>query len=253
MDLILAKAEPHETTPPPRYNDASLIGTLEDKSIGRPSTYASIISTIVDRGYVERIEKRFQPTSVGMAVNDFLVTNFSSIDDIPFTAGMEDKLDQIAQANLGWVKMMKEFYTPFAKQIKEVEGASRVKIEVEQVGEDCPLCGSPLVIRHGKFGKFISCSTFPECKFTKPLVKEIDLPCPKCGSKIVQRKTRKGRIFYGCSAYPTCDFAAWKIEDIKHPTLEKNEVTNSDGEKTKLIKSAKKRNMVSKVITRKKK
>lgn len=258
MNLIQAKADPHETTPPPRYNDASLIGTLEDKSIGRPSTYASIISTIVDRGYVERIEKRFQPTSVGMAVNDFLVTNFSSIDDIPFTAGMEDKLDQIAQANLGWVKMMKEFYTPFAKQIKEVEGASRVKIEVEQVGEDCPLCGSPLVIRHGKFGKFISCSTFPECKFTKPLVKEIDLPCPKCGSKIVQRKTRKGRIFYGCSAYPTCDFAAWKIEDIKHSahghSTEGGEkparnASQSDAGGTKIITSAKKRNMVKKVVT----
>ena len=114
MQLITAKEEAHETTPPPRYNDASLIGTLEDKSIGRPSTYASIISTIVDRGYVERVEKRFQPTSVGMAVNDFLVTNFSTIDDIPFTAAMEDKLDQIAQAELQWVKMMREFYTPFA-------------------------------------------------------------------------------------------------------------------------------------------
>jgi DNA topoisomerase-1 len=251
MELIHAKDEAHETTPPPRYNDASLIGALEEKGIGRPSTYASIISTIVDRGYVERVEKRFQPTSVGMAVNDFLVTNFSSIDDIPFTAAMEDKLDQIASADLGWVKMMKEFYTPFAKQLKEVEGATRVKIEVEQVGEDCPLCGSPLVIRYGKFGKFISCSTFPECKFTKPLVKEIDLPCPKCGNKIVQRKTRKGRIFYGCSNYPNCDFAAWKIEDIKHPNLEKKEVTDSTGEKTKIIKSAKKRNMVSKVVSKK--
>lgn len=146
---------------------------------------------------------------------------------------------------------MKEFYTPFAKQIKEVEGASRVKIEVEQVGEDCPLCGSPLVIRHGKFGKFISCSTFPECKFTKPLVKEIDLPCPKCESKIVQRKTRKGRIFYGCSAYPTCDFAAWKIEDIKHSANGKPQMANgSSEEKKKIIKSVKKRNMVSKVVSR---
>lgn len=251
MSLTQARDEAHETTPPPRYNDASLIGTLEDKSIGRPSTYASIISTIVDRGYVERVEKRFQPTSVGMAVNDFLVQNFSTIDDIPFTAEMENKLDKIASADLQWVKMMQEFYTPFAKQLKEVEGASRVKIEVEQVGEDCPQCGSPLVIRYGKFGKFISCSTFPECKFTKPLVKEIDIPCPKCGGKIVQRKTRKGRIFYGCSTYPQCDFAAWKIEDIKHPHLEKKEVTSSGGEKTKIINSAKKRNMVKKVVSRK--
>lgn len=253
MSLVQARDDAHETTPPPRYNDASLIGTLEDKSIGRPSTYASIISTIVDRGYVERVEKRFQPTSVGMAVNDFLVTNFSTIDDIPFTAEMENKLDKIASADLQWVKMMQEFYTPFAKQLKEVEGASRVKIEVEQVGEDCPQCGSPLVIRYGKFGKFISCSTFPECKFTKPLVKEIDIPCPKCGGKIVQRKTRKGRIFYGCSTYPQCDFAAWKIEDIKHPHLEKKEVTSSGGEKTKIINSAKKRNMVKKVVSGKRK
>ncbi len=253
------KEEPHETTPPPRYNDASLIGALEEKGIGRPSTYASIIGTIVDRAYVERVEKRFQPTSVGIAVNDFLVTNFAQVDDIPFTAQMEDDLDQVAQGEKNWVKMMKEFYTPFSKQLKDVDGAARVKIEVEQVDEKCPQCSNNLVIRYGRFGKFLSCSTFPECKFTKPLVKEVDLTCPKDKGQVIQRKTRKGRIFYGCANYPNCDFAAWKLEDIPGYKKGKTEDGDESGEKVLVkktvrkssIKAVKKRNLVSKVVKRK--
>jgi len=215
LDLIDVLEKEHETLPPPRYNDASIIKTLEEKGIGRPSTYATIVSTIEGRNYIERIEGRFQPTTIGIAVNDFLVKNFSDIDDIPFTASMEDELDNIANGKIPWVPMMRDFYTPFEKKLIEVEGAERVHIAVEQTNEKCPTCGSPLVIRTGRFGKFISCSTFPACKFTKPFVEDTGLSCPKDGGKVVVKKTRKGRKFYGCSNYPKCDFASWKLEDIK--------------------------------------
>lgn len=207
----------HETQPPPRYNDASLIAMLEEKGIGRPSTYATIISTIESRQYIERLEGRFHPTNVGIAVNDFLVENFSTIDDIPFTALMEDELDDIANGDKKWVPVIKEFYTPFEKTLETVKGAARVKIEVEKTNEICPLDQGHLIIRIGRFGKFMACENFPNCKFTKPLVQETDLICPKDGGKIILKKTKRGRKFYGCSNYPKCDFAAWKIEDIKHP------------------------------------
>ena len=215
LDTKGIRSDAHETLPPPRYNDASLIGALEEKGIGRPSTYASIISTLVDRTYVERTEKKFIPTPIGTAVNDFLVTNFSTIDDIPFTVSMEDDLDEVANGRKEWRQMMQEFYTPFEKKLSEVGEAARVKIETEQTDEQCPTCGNPLVIRHGKFGKFLSCSTFPECKFTKPYVEETDVICPKDGGKIIVKKTKKGRKFFGCSNYPNCTFAAWKLEDVK--------------------------------------
>ncbi|GIW61986.1 MAG: DNA topoisomerase 1 [Patescibacteria group bacterium] len=210
-----AYSQEHETPPPPRYNDASIIATLEEKGIGRPSTYASIISTLVDRAYVERLDRRFVPTPIGIAVNDFLVSNFDDIDDIPFTAEMEDSLDQIAQGQKEWISMMKDFYGPFEKRLDQVKDAERVKIAVEQTGEECPECGGELVIRIGKFGKFISCNKFPQCRYTKQFVEETQQRCPKDGGQIIVKKTRKGRRFYGCSNYPNCDFAAWRLEDIK--------------------------------------
>ena len=215
LDLVKARLEPHATLPPPRYNEASIIGTLEEKGIGRPSTYASIISTLIDRAYVERVEKKFVPTPIGMSVNDFLVSNFSTIDDIPFTASMEEKLDDVASGKTQWVKMMKDFYDPFEKAIEEATGAERVAIATEETDEKCPECGAPVIIRHGKFGKFFSCSKFPDCKYTKTFVEETNILCPKDGGKVIIRKTRKGRKFYGCANYPKCDFAAWKLEDIK--------------------------------------
>ncbi len=222
----------HETAPPPRYNDASLVGALEEKGIGRPSTYATIISTIEGRRYIERQEGRFVPTHVGIAVNDFLVENFSSIDDVPFTALMEDDLDAVAHEKKEWVPVIEKFYGELAQKLEDVKGAQRVKIEVEETNEDCPKCGSKLVIRIGRFGEFMSCSTFPKCDFTKPYLEEVGIPCPKCGGlprvdessesrrgQIILRKTRKGRKFYGCSNYPVCNFAAWKLEDIKKQGL----------------------------------
>ncbi len=228
--------EHHETPPPPRYNDASIIATLEEKGIGRPSTYASIISTLVDRAYVERVEKRFEATSVGSAVNDFLVTNFSSIDDIPFTAEMESELDQIASGEKEWIAMMKDFYQPFSEKLINVKGAERVKIETEKTGEKCPECGSDLVIRTGRFGKFVSCSTFPTCKFTKPLVEETNIVCPKDEGKVIVKKTRKGRKFFGCSNYPQCTFASWKLEDIKKSSqhVERSEIPADNDQQEKL-------------------
>lgn len=205
----------HETPPPPRYNEASIIATLEERGIGRPSTYATIIGTIEERQYVEKEEGRFTPTNVGIAVNDFLVDNFSEIDDIPFTAQMEDQLDKVAQGEKEWVPVISEFYKPFEEKLSSTEEAKRVKIEVEQTDEKCPECGSPIIVRVGRFGKFMACSAFPKCRFTKPFVNETQFTCPKDGGKIVIKKTKKGRRFYGCSNYPKCDFAAWKLSEIK--------------------------------------
>ncbi|HVF68947.1 MAG TPA: type I DNA topoisomerase [Xanthomonadales bacterium] len=224
LDLKNARADAHETLPPPRYNEASIIGTLEEKGIGRPSTYASIISTLIDRAYVERVEKKFVPTPIGMSVNDFLVANFSTIDDIPFTASMEEQLDDVASGKTGWVAMMKDFYTPFEKAVEGAGGADRVAIATESTDEICPECGAPVVIRHGKFGKFFSCSKFPDCKYTKTFVEETNILCPKDGGKVIIRKTRKGRKFYGCANYPKCDFAAWKLEDIKSNSKNKDQI-----------------------------
>lgn len=237
LDLAEALSVAHETPPPPRYNDASLISSLEEGGIGRPSTYASIISTLEDRQYVEKAQGRFTPTHVGVAVNDFLVQHFSTIDDIPFTAQIEDELDQVAKGEKQWVPMMRNFYTPFEKKLTTVKEAGRVKIEVEELEEKCPKDGAPLVIRVGRFGKFISCKNFPACDFKKAFIMEANLPCPKDGDpgklpadrqqpgRIVVKRTRKGRTFYGCSNYPKCDFAVWKLQDIgKEPKTEKKEV-----------------------------
>jgi DNA topoisomerase-1 len=244
LSLVDVRADAHETTPPPRYNDASLIKTLEEKEIGRPSTYASIISTITDRGYVERVERKFLPTLVGTAVNDFLVKNFSTIDDIPFTASMEDELDAIANGKKNWINMMRDFYRPFEKTMGEVENAERVKIPVEETDVVCPQCGKGnLVVRTGKFGKFFSCSTFPDCNFTKPFVEETNVLCPKDGGRVIIKKTRKGRKFYGCSNYPNCDFAAWKLEDIKTGNY-----SGSNKQKESSTRTIKKRATVKKTV-----
>ncbi len=220
----------HDTSPPPRYNDASLIAVLEEKGIGRPSTYASIISTIESRQYIERQEARFHPTNVGVAVNDFLVLNFSTVDDIPFTALMEDELDEVANGTKKWVPVIKEFYEPFEKTLVNVKDVARVKIEVEKTEEICPKDRGHLIIRIGRFGKFMACENFPECKFTKPFSQETNEICPRDGGKIILKKTKRGRKFYGCSNYPKCEFAAWKLEDIKNPKLTPPKEKVSKGE-----------------------
>ena len=221
LDLIKVLSEQKFTQPPARYNEASLIKTLEKLGIGRPSTYAPIITTIQVRNYVEKEEGKFLPTSIGIAVNDFLVTNFSDIDDYPFTAEMENGLDNVAQGKLEWQKMMKEFYAPFEKKLVDVEkNAKRVKIEAEKLGRKCPTCEKggrvgdkqgELVIRTGRFGKFISCSLFPECKHTEKYIEKLGMKCPKCGTgDVIIKNTKTGRKFFGCSRYPDCKWASWR-------------------------------------------
>ncbi len=201
-----------ETMPMPRYSDASLVASLEKQGIGRPSTYAPIISTIIARQYVEREEGRFRPTSLGIAANEFLTKNFPKILSLPFTVGMEEDLDKIALGKVDWRKMMKDFWKNFEIELKKVEAtAERVKVEVEKTGEKCPSCKEgELVIRMGKFGKFVSCSRFPDCKYTAPLKEKAGFMCPLCGKEGVVRKTKSGKKFFGCSDYPSCKWASWK-------------------------------------------
>lgn len=199
------------TQPPARYSDAGLIKALEERGIGRPSTYAPILSTIQDRQYVERVEKRFKPTALGMAVNDFLVTNFPKVVDYGFTADMEERLDEIATGERSWQPVLAEFYLPFEKELATVgEKAERVKVEVEATGEKCSKCGEgEVVVRIGKFGRFLACSRYPECDFKGNYVEKAGVSCPKCGGDVIVRKTKTRKSFYGCSNYPKCDFASW--------------------------------------------
>lgn len=218
QELTLREAIPtqHTTSPPPRYTEASLVKTLEEKGIGRPSTYAPIMSTIVDRQYVVKEEKKLMPTELGFAVTDFLVQYFPNVLDLPFTAHMEDDLDAIANGEKKWVPVIAEFYTPFHESIKKTyDIAEKVKLAEEQIDEKCPTCGHDLVIRTGKFGKFVACTNFPECTYTRQYGEKANIPCPKCGGDIIVKKSKRGKKFYGCSNYPTCTFAAWKKEDIK--------------------------------------
>jgi len=216
LDLVKLKPEQKFTQPPTRYNEASLIKALEEHGIGRPSTYAPIISTIQDRQYVEKIEKRFQPTALGFAVIDFLVEYFSDIVNYQFTAQMEDDLDEIAEGKKEWVKVLEQFYLPFGEKVKVVSKiAEKVPVQTEATDENCPDCKAPLVIRIGRFGKFLSCSKFPECKFTKPYLKEAGFDCQKCGAPMVVKKSRKGKTFYGCFRWPECDNASWRKPTAK--------------------------------------
>lgn len=205
-----AKVTNHTTTPPPRYNEASLISTLEKNGIGRPSTYATIVSTIQERDYVEKQENRFTPTTIGTTVNDFLVKNFSNIDDIPFTSQMEDNLDAIANGEKQWIPMMKEFYEPFEEEMKKAESQEKIEVKLETTGKMCPECKTgELVIRHSRFGKFVACSRYPDCTYKENMGADVPYVCPKDGGKIVMKRTRKGRTFFGCGNYPKCDFAVW--------------------------------------------
>jgi len=211
------RASEHSTTPPPRYNEASLVSSLEKHGIGRPSTYAPIISTLFDRLYIEKNEGRLNPTEIGISVTEFLVKNFANIDDIPFTARLEEELDEIAEGKLKWQDVFREFFIPFAKQLEAAGDAEGVKIEIEYSDRMCPKDNGRLIVRQSRYGKFLACENFPECRFTESLTETLDIPCPKDQGAIVMKRTRKGRTFYGCSNYPNCDFAVWKKEDIVKP------------------------------------
>lgn len=211
QELVKPLPEQHFTQPPPRFTEATLVQALEQNGIGRPSTYAPILSTIQERGYVLREAKRLIPTETGLLVNDLIVSHFSDIVDLGFTAKMESELDQVADGDAKWVEVIREFYGPFSEEVQKAQAEMPVtKAEPEKVGRACPECGRDLVIRWGRFGKFISCSNFPACRHTEPILTKIGVTCPKDGGEIVERKTRKGRVFYGCANYPTCDFTSWK-------------------------------------------
>jgi len=221
LNLKELKPEQHFTEPPPRYNEASLIKAMEEHGIGRPSTYAPTIATIQARNYVAKNEqRRFVPTETGNMVNDILVAHFPQIVDINFTAKMEEDLDRIAEGQVKWAPVIKEFYEPFHENLLKKETEVEKKNMEEKTDEVCPNCGKPMVIKQGRFGKFMACSGFPECKTAKPIknpAREIGMKCPKCAEfspkdigDVVMKKTRKGRVFYGCSRYPKCDYASWK-------------------------------------------
>jgi DNA topoisomerase-1 len=212
VDLLRLLPEQHFTQPPPRFSEATLVKALEEHEIGRPSTYASIISTIQQRGYVERVDKRLQPTETGFLVNDLLVNYFPDIISVDFTARLEDELDEIAEGK-EWVPVIDHFYRRFSKELAAADKAIPrldLKKEPDWVGRDCPLCGSPLVYREGRYGRFIGCSTFPKCRHTEQILNKIGVACPLDGGEVVEKRTKRGRVFYGCANYPACEWTSWK-------------------------------------------
>jgi DNA topoisomerase I len=203
----------HFTEPPPRFTEATLVRALEENGIGRPSTYSAIVETIQARGYVEQLERRFHPTEIGESVNDLLAEHFPDIVDLQFTASMEGKLDALAEGGGDWdatAQVLGAFYVPFEKELEEAERKlPKFEQRDEPTDEVCVNCGKPMVIKTGRFGRFMSCTGYPECKTTKPILKDTGAKCPKCGGMIAERKSRKGRTFYGCANYPACDFVSW--------------------------------------------
>ncbi|GCE28011.1 DNA topoisomerase 1 [Dictyobacter alpinus] len=212
LDFHGLKPEQHFTQPPPRYSEASLIKELEERGIGRPSTYVPIISTIQDRGYVDQEQRRFVPTWLGETINEVMNKHFPDIVDTGFTADMERKLDDVEDGKRSWIEFLSTFYGDFKSSMEKAEAEmNRVQKPLEETDELCPDCGRHLVIRTGRFGRFISCSGFPECRYRRSVVNKTGALCPQCGGDLVERKTRvKKRIFYGCGNYPTCNFAIWE-------------------------------------------
>lgn len=203
--------EQHFTQPPARYSEATLIKTLEENGVGRPSTYAPTIETIQKRYYVKLVSKRFEPTELGEIVNSLIVEFFPGIVNVKFTAEMEAKLDDVEVGKEQWQKVIDEFYRPFEKEVAKAESEmEKIQIKDEPAGFDCEVCGSPMVIKLGRFGKFYACSNFPDCRHTQAIVKEIGVICPQCQKgHVIERKTKRNRIFYGCDRYPDCDFTSW--------------------------------------------
>ena len=210
LDLHKIEPKQHFTEPPPRFTEATLVKALEENGIGRPSTYSTIVETIQARGYVVQQERRFAPTDIGIAVNDLLAEHFPDIVDLRFTAQMEGDLDKVAEGHEDWVHILSRFYGPFTRELEEAEKKlPRLEIKDEPTDEICPNCQRPMVIKTGRFGRFISCTGYPECKTTRPILKDTGVKCPKDGGMVVERKSRKGRTFYGCANYPKCDFVSW--------------------------------------------
>jgi DNA topoisomerase-1 len=228
----------HFTQPPPRYTEASLIKALEENGIGRPSTYAPTISTITARQYVEHEGKQLKPTSLGEVITELMKEHFKGIVDAKFTADMESNLDEVEKGAKDWVATLHEFYKDFASDLEKAETAmegKRVKVPDEETDVICENCGKNMVIKYGRYGKFLACPGFPDCKNAKQLVTESDGCCPRCGKKMLLKKSKRGRSFYGCEGYPECEFMTWNV-----PTAEKcpecgKSLFNKGGKSGKLI------------------
>ena len=213
QELINEKLESKQsfTEPPPRYTEASLVKALEEKGIGRPSTYSPTITTILARRYIEKEQKQLYPTELGKIVNKLLVENFPDVINVTFTAKMEEEFDQIAEGKLKWKDVIRDFYGPFEIVVEKVEKElEHVKLEYEVSDVPCEKCGRMMVIKYGKYGKFLACPGYPECQNAKPLIETIEEPCPKCGGKVQIRKTKKKRKYYICENNPEkCDYISW--------------------------------------------
>lgn len=200
------------TEPPSRYTEASLVKTLEELGIGRPSTYSPTISTIIDRGYVEKEKKQLVPTDLGFVVNKVMEDNFRNIVDVKFTADMESRLDSVEEGKERWQNLIEDFYPPFEESLEEAfKTVERIEIPDEVSDIPCDKCGAMMVYKTGRFGRFLACPNYPECKNTKPIVEKVGVKCPKCGGEIIKRKGKKGRAFYGCENYPECDYVSWYL------------------------------------------
>ncbi|UCC63073.1 MAG: topoisomerase DNA-binding C4 zinc finger domain-containing protein, partial [Anaerolineae bacterium] len=211
LDLLRLLPEQHFTQPPPRYTEASLIRTLEELGIGRPSTYAPIMTTLQARDYVRRVSKRLHPTDLGFTVTDLLMAHFTEVMDVGFTARMEEELDRIAAGEQSWRPMIRDFYSHFSQRLEraKVEMPTIPRPPDEPTGELCPECGGELLFKSGRFGRFVGCGNYPQCRFSKPLPVP-GVVCPQCGGEIYERRARRGRrVFYGCANYPECDFTTW--------------------------------------------
>ncbi|MGI6413841.1 MAG: type I DNA topoisomerase [Syntrophomonadaceae bacterium] len=210
LQVIEITPEQHFTQPPPRFTEASLVKLLEEKNIGRPSTYAPIIDTILKRNYVERQNKQFVPTELGFIVVELLKENFSNIVDVEFTAKMEEELDSIEEGKLDWKTVIQDFYQPFEQDLNRANQLiKKIEIKEEKAGKDCPRCGQPMLIKYGRYGKFTACSGFPDCRYTESMNEEAGVNCPQCGGVILALRSKKGRKFFGCSRYPECNFSSW--------------------------------------------
>ena len=210
LQAVDIEGQQNFTQPPARFTEASLVKDLEEKDIGRPSTYAPIVATLTDRKYISKEKKSLIPTELGFIVTDMMEQYFKEIVDAGFTAQMEENLDDIETKGVRWKSVIEDFYDTLKDELKTAdEQIEKVEFKEEPTGELCEKCGKPMVIKHGRFGDFVACTGYPECKNTKPIVKTIDVKCPKCGKDIVVRKSRKGRVFYGCSGYPDCDQVFW--------------------------------------------
>ncbi len=213
------KGEQSFTQPPPRFTEASLIKSLEEKEIGRPSTYAPIVGTLVDRKYVSRDKKSLVPTDLGFVVTSMMEEYFREIVDAGFTADMENRLDSVEVEDTQWKSIIRDFYKGFEKELKHAdESIEKVEMEEQITDEMCELCGKPMAIKQSRYGEFLGCTGYPDCKNTKAIVKSTGVACPLCGKDIVERKSKKGRYFYGCSGYPECNNVYWnKPVDKKCP------------------------------------